>query len=108
MSVDRSFLSHINIPGAKVTTVDTDGIVDGAEGPTGAEAVALVVSTFLAQPSWPRNITATVAATTAGDIAAGNIIIAGKNIAGEDISENLAVSADTAATITGAKAFRAR
>ena len=102
---DRSFLAHVNIPAARVTAIDTDGIVDGAEGPSGEEAKPLVVSTFLAQPSCPRNITATVAATTAGDIAAGNIVIAGKNVAGENITENLAVTANTPATITGAKAF---
>lgn len=105
VSVDRSFLAHINIPAAVAVATDTDGIVDGAVGPSGGGAVALVVTTFLAQPAWPRNITATVAATTAGDVAAGNIVITGKNVAGEVITENLAVTADTPATITGAKAF---
>ena len=105
MSVDRSFLAHVNIPAATAVAIDADGIVDGAEGTTGAEAEALVVTTFLAQPAWPRNITVTVAATTPADIAAGNIVVSGKNFAGEVISEDFAIAADTPATKTGAKAF---
>lgn len=105
VSVDRSFLAHIVIPATIAVTVDADGIVDGAEGTTGAEAEALVVTEFLAQPTWPRNITVTVAATTPGDVAAGNIVVAGKNFAGEDISEDFAITADTPATKTGTKAF---
>jgi hypothetical protein len=51
VSVDRSFLAHVNIPAALAVAADTDGIVDGAEGPSGVGAEALVVDEFLAQPA---------------------------------------------------------
>ena len=105
VSVDRSFLAHINIPAADAVAADTDGIIDGAKGPSGAEAEELVVTTFLAQPAWPRNITVTAAATTAGDVAAASVVVAGKNFAGEAITEEFAFTADTPATKTGNKAF---
>jgi hypothetical protein len=106
VTADRAFLAHVNIPAAQVDASDTDAVIDGAVGPTGAEAVALVVTTFLNQPKYPRNITVTVAATTAGDVAAGNIVVTGKNFADETISETHAVTADTPATFTGVLAFK--
>ena len=105
VSVDRSFLAHVNIPAAIAVAADGDGILDGEEAPTGEEAVALVVEEFLAQPTWPRNITVTLAATTAGDVAADSVIVAGKNVAGEVISEEFAFSDDTPATKVGSLAF---
>ena len=100
VEADRAFLAHVLI--AAPAAVDTDGILDGVEAPSGAEA--LVVEEFLAQPDVARNVTVAVAATTAGDIAAGNIVVAGKR-GGVAISENFAVSADTPASITGNLAF---
>lgn len=103
VAVDRAFLAHINIP--KAAAAKADGIVKAAEGPSGAEAEPLIVTTFLAQPDWPRNITVKVSATTPADVAAGNIVVKGKNIAGEEITENFAIVADTPATKTGTFAF---
>ena len=105
VSVDRSLLAHVHIPAAIAAAADGDGILDGVEGPSGAEAEDLVVDEFLAQPAWPRNITVTAAATTAGDVAAASVVVAGKNFAGEVISEEFAFAADTPATKTGNKAF---
>lgn len=105
VSVDRSFLAHVNIPAATAVAADPDGILDGTEAPSGVEAEDLVVEEFLAQPAWPRNITVTVAATTAGDVAADSIVVAGLNVAGEAISEEFTLTADTPATKTGNKAF---
>lgn len=104
VSVDRSFLAHINI--AKPLAADADIMVDGAECTTGEEAKALVITTFAKQPDWPRNIVVTVAASTAGDVAAGDIVVTGLNFAGEEITETHAVTADTPATFTGAIAFK--
>ena len=104
VSVDRSFLAHINIP--KPLAADADIMVDGAECTTGEEAEPLVITTFAKQPDWPRNIVVTVAATTAGDVAAGDIVVTGKNFAGEVITETHAVTADTPATFTGTVAFK--
>lgn len=105
VSVDRSFLAHVNIPAATAVAADPDGILDGTVAPSGVEAEDLVVEEFLAQPAWPRNITVTVAATTAGDVAADSIVVAGLNVAGEAISEEFTFTADTPATKTGNKAF---
>jgi len=104
VSVDRSFLAHINIP--KPVAADSDGMVDGAECTTGAEAEDLVITTFAKQPDWPRNIVVDVAATTPGDVAAGNIVVKGKNFAGEEITETHAVTVNTPGTFTGAVAFK--
>lgn len=103
VAVDRAFLAHINIP--KAAAAKADGVVKAAVGPSGAEAVALGVTEFLSQPAWPRNITVKVSATTPADVAAGNIVVKGKNIAGEEITENFAIVADTPATKTGTFAF---
>lgn len=100
----RAFLAHIPFYG--LAAVDADGMVDGAQASTGEEAEPAVITEFLAQPDYPRNITVTVAASTAGNIAAGNIVVAGTDAAGDAISENFAVTADTAATITGNLAFK--
>lgn len=104
VAVDRAFLAHILIP--KPLAADSDGMIDGAECTTGEEAEDLVITEFEAQPDWPRNIVVVVAATTAGDIAAGDIVVAGKNFAGEDITETHTVTADTAGTFTGSIAFK--
>lgn len=104
VSVDRSFLAHVNI--TKALAADNDIMVDGTECTTGEEAEALVITTFAKQPDWPRNITVTLATTTVGDVAAGNVVVKGINFAGEVITETHAVTADTPATFTGALAFK--
>lgn len=104
-NVDHSFIAHVVIP--KPVAADSDAMVDGAECTTGAEADPLVITAFAAQPAWPRNIVVTVAATTAADVAAGKITVTGVNMAGETITEEHTVTADTPATFTGAKAFKA-
>lgn len=60
--------------------------------------------TIVGQPDVPRNITVTVGGT-AGDIAAGNVVITGKNVEGKTITENIAITVDTAGTYVGTKAF---
>lgn len=104
VAVDRAFLAHINIP--KPVAADSDGMVDGAECTTGEDAEPLVITTFAKQPDWPRNIVVTVAATTDGDVAAGDIVVTGLNFAGEEITETHAVTAGTPATFTGTVAFK--
>ena len=73
-----------------------------------ATAVSSTATTTLTatQPDVPRNLTVKVAATTAVDIAAGNVVVTGTNVEGTTITENFAVTADTAGTITGNKAFK--
>jgi hypothetical protein len=104
VAVDRWFGAHINIP--KALAADADGIVAAAEATSGAEAEDLVITEFEAQPDWARNIVVTVSATTAADVAAGNIVVKGLNIAGKVIEENFAITADTPAVKTGILAFK--
>ena len=101
VSADRAFLANVNIPAA--LAADSAGMKDGAA--TSATAIT-TISTFLRQPDWPRNIVVVVAATTAADIAACNIVVTGINFADEVITETHAVTADTAGTFTGTKAFK--
>lgn len=64
-----------------------------------------VVTTGITNPAPPRNITAT-AGGTAGDIKAIQVIITGKNIKGDTITETLpAFTVDTPGTVAGALAF---
>jgi len=104
VAVDRWFGAHINIP--KALVADADGIVAAAGATSGAEAEDLLITEFAAQPDWPRNIVVTVSATTAADVAAGNIVVKGLNIAGEAIEEKFAITADTPAAKTGTLAFK--
>lgn len=104
VSVNRASIAHLHIE--DLAAAANDVIVDAAAAPSGEGAKALVITEFEAQPDTPRNLTVTIAATTTGHIAAGNVVVAGKNYAGEDITENFAVTADTAGTITGNLAFK--
>lgn len=98
----------------EAVATDPDGIVDGVVGPFAGEegeapTVPLVITptdeAFLNQPPCARNIVVIVAASTAGNIAAGEVEVVGKDIAGDPISEAFPVTADTAGTLTGTKAF---
>jgi len=76
---------------------------------TSASALTTKVQADMANiaPDMPRNLTVTVAATTAAHIKAVTITITGLDMAGEVISEGFATTDDTANTITGAKIFSA-
>lgn len=84
-------------------------VVASTTGLLAATAVSNTGATTLTpttkEPDVPRNLTVAVAATTLLDIAAGNITVTGKNVEGATITETFAVTADTAGTITGNKAF---
>lgn len=74
-----------------------------------ATAVAAAGQTFttgITNPDVPRALSVTVAASTGAHIAAGSIVVTGKNVEGKTITESFAVSDDTAATITGVLAFK--
>ncbi len=82
---------------------DTDQIL-AAHTDTGEE-VTFDVDDLTGQPDVPRNITAT-SGGTAGDIAAIQVTVTGKNVWGQSISETLPVfTADSATTVVGNKAF---
>lgn len=65
------------------------------------------VSTGMTNPDVPRNVTATVAAGTLGDILAVQVVVTGTDIEDRIITESLpAFTASTAGTVTGSKAFK--
>lgn len=109
---DRGFIANLSWAALETVAADTDGIFDGiAAGDLTAEPAGTAITAtaasdeFGAQPPCARNITVTVAATTPGDVKAAAIVVTGKNIAGETITENFTPTADTPATLTGTKAF---
>jgi hypothetical protein len=63
------------------------------------------ISTFVAQPDVPRNITVTTGGTTA-DCKAANVTVSGTNFYGAAISEALAIADNQAGSTSGAKAFK--
>lgn len=70
-----------------------------------SNSATTTVTTFSAQPDFPRNLIITPGGTTA-DVPAGNVVVSGTNIRGEAISENFAFTADQSAATTGNKAFK--
>ncbi len=86
----------------EAVAADADGLI--ASGTCKTTAVELVPDEDAKMPC-ARNVTAT-SAGTAGDIKAVSVTVYGKDIAGNEISEELpAFTADTATTVTGSKAF---
>lgn len=80
---------------AEGAAADADGILDG----TALGAEASTVTTFLAQPPCPRNVT-----IVASDAQTGKATITGTNIAGATISEELTINGAT--PVVGSKAFK--
>lgn len=86
----------------EAVAADNDGLI--ANGACKTTAVELVPDEGAKMPC-ARNVTAT-SAGTAGDIKAVKVTVYGKDIAGNEISEELpAFTADSATTVTGNKAF---
>lgn len=65
---------------------------------------AVTSQAITSNPDIPRNVTVTLAGTTA-NIGAGNIVITGTNNQGAIITESLVVTAATGGLLTGVKAF---
>jgi hypothetical protein len=102
VTANHSFLAHLIILAAAAVAADSDGIL-AAVADNGAEQV---ITEGIANPTAPRNITAT-AGGTATDIGAIQVTIEGTNYADEPITEILpAFTLDTAGTVSGSKAFK--
>lgn len=100
-SQGRSRILSANFPAA--AAVDTDVIL-AAVTDTGVEVV-IEAADLDSQPDVPRNITAT-SGGTATDIGAVQVIVTGKNVWGQSITETLPVfTANSATTVVGSKAF---
>ena len=102
LTVDEGKLGVLNITAAQAAASDADGILN--DQATSASVVT-TVTTFLAQPPYPRNLTITPGGTTA-DVPAGNVTVTGTNYANEVISEDFAFLANATAATVGAKAFK--
>ena len=70
-----------------------------------SNTVVTTITTFLAQPDFPRNITITPGGTT-GSVPAANVVVTGTNIRGEVISENILLTENGSSLVSGAKAFK--
>jgi len=93
---------------AKLAWSTTDAVAaddDGILADTATKTTAQTVTTFAAQPACARNITVK-SGGTAGDLKASKIIVYGRNMADMDITEEVAVTLDTAVDFTGSKAFK--
>lgn len=104
VAIDMGYIAHIKFAGTDAVALDTDGI----HAAVACSATELVtVSTNFVNPKIPRNVTATVASTTVGNIKAVKVKVYGTNYLDEAISEELPVfTADTAGSVTGNKAFK--
>ena len=109
---DIGYIANLAWTAVQTVAADTDGIFDGIAAadataePAGTTVTATPASDkFVAQPPCARNLTVTVAATTAGHVKAAAIVVTGKNLAGETITESFTPTADTPDTLVGAKAF---
>lgn len=70
-----------------------------------SDITATTYTTGITNPDVPRNITVT-GGGTAADIKTGNVVVTGTNVEGKVITENFAFTDNTAATVTGNKAFK--
>ena len=100
---------NIKLPSQAVLQVEELSAPEAAGDIDVVEAVAMgaavqVITVMDAQPDVARNLVLTPGGTTA-DIAAGNVIVYGKDIYGQSISETFALTANQSAATTGNKAF---
>lgn len=95
ISVDRAFLAHLSIAATEAVAASANGIAVANLG-VGVQTK----TTGITNPAVPRalSIVANVAGVT------GNVVISGKNYAGEAMSETIALNGIT--TVNGAKAFK--
>lgn len=82
---------------------NTNGVISAHAGATSAAAVTL--SSGLTNPSVPRNLVITPGGTTA-DVAACVIVVNGKDIHNDSISESLTFANDASTAQTGTRAFK--
>lgn len=110
---DRGFIANLTWTAEETAAADTDGIFDGivAGDLTATPAGTTVTKTpasdeFVGQPPCARNVVVVVNATTEGHVKGSVITVTGTNIADEEIEEDFTVTADTADTLVGIKAFK--
>ena len=102
IAIDELRLGVVEYTAAQTVVADVDALLDGQA--TAADAVT-TVTTFLAQPPFPRTITITPGGTTA-DVKAGNITVTGTNINDAVITEAVAILANATEAVETTKAFK--
>lgn len=95
VTIDRAFLAHYVVPAAKAVAASANGVAVANMGAELQEVTAGITS-----PAWPRalSIVGNVSGIT------GDVVVTGKNYAGEAITETLALNGAT--TVNGSKAFK--
>jgi hypothetical protein len=93
VAVDRAFLAHIRV--ADAAAASANGILAATNLGTAVQAISAGIN----RPAVPRGLS--IVANVAG--VTGNVVIAGKNYAGESITETIALNAAT--PVLGDKAF---
>ena len=102
-NVDRAFAAHLQYSATEAALGGTTS-VHAAVSDNGNQQT---ITTGFTAPSCPRNITATVAASTAAHVKAVAVTVFGTNDAGDPIQETLPVfTDDTPGTVVGNKAFK--
>jgi hypothetical protein len=96
ITVDASFLAHIQIDATDAIAADDDGV----HAAIALAAITQEIKTNITSPKIPRNITIT--GNAAG--VAGDVVIHGTNYADVAIEETIALNGNTA--VEGAKAFK--
>jgi hypothetical protein len=97
----QKMLEYQSVDGPEAA--DTDQVLETHAGPTSAAVTA--VTTFTAQPDFPRNLTITPTGTTT-DVETCTVTVAGTNIFGRAITEDFAFAANASTATVGAKAFK--
>lgn len=77
----------------------------GVLAASASDTSGITYTTGITNPDVPRNLTVT-AGGTAADIKTGDVVITGTNVEGKVITESFTFADNTAATITGSKAFK--
>ena len=99
--IDVCQAASINLSTAQAAAADDDGILAAFSAGT---TTAGYTKTPSGQPPYPRNITMTSSGTE-GNVRAGTAKVYGLNMAGEEIVEEITITADTHVAFTGTKAF---
>lgn len=100
VKVDRSFIAHLSW--ADPVVADTDRILNDQ---VTSSTETTVVTTFLAQPDYARQISITPGGTTT-DVSAGDIVVVGTDQAGDALTENVAIAADATSAVNTTNAFK--
>lgn len=101
VTAEEAKIAKIKFTAGQTVAADDDGVHAAI---TGSSTAAKEITTDITAMPACRNITVKAGGTSA-DIAAGNVTVYGEDMAGNAISEDFAITENTAATVTGNKAF---